>query len=107
VTDGAEDDTIATLRERELISSAYLEDWLPLQVGGDQVQALCYVIDPAHVQYCGGLPLDTQAGIIAQAVGGRGPNAEYLFNTAAHLAQLGIADPDLEWLCDRVRFLAK
>lgn len=105
VQDGAEAETLATLRERELISSAYLEDWLPLEIEGAQVTTLCYVIDPAHVQYCGGLPLAEQAQIIAQAVGGRGPNCEYLFNTADHLAQLGIEDADLSWLAAQVRAL--
>ncbi|MDN5786343.1 gamma-glutamylcyclotransferase [Pseudorhodobacter sp.] len=106
VQDGAEDETLATLRQRELISSAYLEDWLPMVLdSGEAVTALCYVIDPAHVQYCGGLPLAEQARIIAQAVGGRGRNCEYLFNTSDHLASLGIADADLEWLVTQVRAL--
>jgi cation transport protein ChaC len=43
--------------------------------------------------------------IIAQAIGGRGPNRDYLHATAAHLADLGIADADLEWLSQRVRAL--
>jgi len=46
--------------------------------------------------------LETQAQIIATAVGGRGPNAEYLHNTASHLHQLGISDGDLDWLSQRV-----
>jgi cation transport protein ChaC len=107
VADGEEEAAIAYLRARELVSSAYLEDWLPLQIGAQTVTALCYVIDPAHDQYCGGLPLAVQADIIATAVGGRGPNAEYLFNTADHLAHLGIADPDLEWLCAQLRGSAR
>jgi glutathione-specific gamma-glutamylcyclotransferase len=57
------------------------------------------------VQYCGGLDLETQARIIATAVGGRGPNTEYLWNTVAHLTELGIDDPDLLWLSERVRAL--
>jgi hypothetical protein len=48
------------------------------------------VIDPDHVQYCGGLPLEEQAQIIARATGGRGPNRDYLWSTAAHLAELGL-----------------
>jgi len=104
--DGSEAETLAALRERELISSAYLEDWLPVRFeGGEGVVALSYVIDPDHDQYCGGLSLEVQAGIIATAVGGRGRNCEYLFNTADHLAKLGIGDADLEWLANRVRAL--
>ncbi|WP_147109105.1 gamma-glutamylcyclotransferase [Tateyamaria sp. syn59] len=103
VAPGTEDATLGYLRERELISSAYLERML--QVGltdGRQVTAVTYVIDPDHVQYCGGLPLEEQAQIIAHAHGGRGPNSEYLYNTAQHLTELGVADPDLDWLSRRV-----
>lgn len=106
IAPGAEDETVAYLRERELISSAYLETWQEVRLqDGPAAQALTYVIDPDHVQYCGGLPLEEQARIIATAVGGRGPNCDYLYNTAAHLAELGIADADLGWLSDRVRDL--
>lgn len=103
---GQEDPVLEALRERELVSAAYLEQRLDIRLAdGRQVQALTYVIDPDHGQYCGGLDLEEQARIIAQAVGGRGPNAEYLFNTAAHLHELGIADADLDWLAARVRAL--
>lgn len=104
VQPGAEAETLAQLRERELISSAYLEREVSLRLadGRDQT-ALAYVIDPDHDQYCGGLPLAEQARIIAHAIGGRGPNRDYLFATADHLAELGIADADLTWLAAQVR----
>ncbi|NRB05432.1 MAG: gamma-glutamylcyclotransferase [Rhodobacteraceae bacterium] len=106
VADGQEDATLAYLRERELISSAYLEKMLPVRLAdAREVTAVTYVIDPDHVQYCGGLPLEEQAGIIAQAHGGRGPNSEYLYNTAAHLREIGLADADLNWLENRVKTL--
>ncbi|MBV7410418.1 gamma-glutamylcyclotransferase [Maritimibacter sp. DP1N21-5] len=97
--------TLAYLRERELISSAYLETWLPLTLAdGRQVETVVYVIDPDHVQYCH-LSLEEQARIIAVAKGGRGPNSDYLFNTADHLTEIGIEDPDLTWLAREVRRL--
>ncbi len=100
------DTTLAYLRERELISSAYLEMLLPVTLAdGRSVKAVTYVIDPEHVQYCGGLPLEEQAEIIASAKGGRGENRDYLWNTAWHLHDLGIADAELDWLADRVRTL--
>ena len=103
VTPGTEDATMVTLRERELVSSAYLEKTLTLSLkDGRQVTAVTYVIDPEHVQYCH-LELEEQAQIIATAVGGRGPNTDYLFNTADHLTELGINDPELSWLATRVR----
>lgn len=104
----ASEETLVYLRERELISSAYLEKVLPVDLyDGRRVNAVTYVVDTEHVQYCGGLPLDEQATIIAGATGGRGRNSEYLFNTSEHLAELGIEDPDLSWLAKRVQELAK
>ena len=106
VSDGQEEATLAYLRERELVSSAYLERNLQVTLhDGRLVQAVTYVIDASHVQYCGALDLEEQARIIARAVGGRGPNTEYLYNTTSHLRTLGIADADLEWLDGRVRTL--
>lgn len=106
VGDDQADAVLAYLRERELISSAYIEKRLMIALADStQVEAVTYVVDPDHVQYCGGLPREEQAQIIATAVGDRGPNTDYLHNTAAHLATLGIRDPDLDWLDTRVRDL--
>lgn len=98
--------TIDYLRARELISSAYLEREVTIAFhdGGETV-AVTYVIDRDHDQYVAGMSLEKQARIIARAVGGRGPNDEYLYNTAAHLAELDLADEDLDWLVRRVRAL--
>ncbi len=98
--------TIEYLRERELISSAYLERELPIEFhcGGSAI-AVTYVIDRTHVQYVAGMALEKQARIIAAAVGGRGPNDEYLYNTAGHLHELNLADAELDWLVSRVRVL--
>ncbi|MCK0141766.1 gamma-glutamylcyclotransferase [Aliiroseovarius sp. F20344] len=102
---GTYDKTMADLRERELVSSAYLEKQLTINLqDGRRVQAVTYVIDPDHVQYCQ-IELVEQARIIASAIGGRGPNTEYLYNTASHLTELGIEDEDLSWLSRKVRAL--
>ncbi|MGY6634518.1 MAG: gamma-glutamylcyclotransferase [Alkalilacustris sp.] len=104
VAAGAEETTLGYLRARELVSSAYLETRQSVRLAdGPNVTALTFVIDPHHDQYCGGLPLEEQAAIIAHATGGRGPNRDYLWNTAVHLAELGIEDPELTWLARRVR----
>jgi cation transport protein ChaC len=108
VSPGNEAATLDYLRDRELISAAYFETRarVAFEDAGGAAEAVTYVVDPAHPQYCGGLPLERQARVIAAATGGRGPNTEYLWNTAAHLAELGIEDPDLAWLAARVRVLA-
>lgn len=101
------EESLEYLRARELISAAYLEERAQVMLhDGRQVEAVTYIIDRSHTQYCAGLTLEEQARIIARAKGGRGPNSDYLFNTASHLSELGLHDPDLDWLSMRVRALA-
>lgn len=98
--------THAYLREREQISYAYLERFLSVRLAdGRAVEALAYVINRDHAQYCGAMAPAEQARVIARAAGQRGPNADYLWNTVAHLRDLGIEDPELDWLADQVRSL--
>lgn len=106
---GTEAETLARLRERELVSSAYLETTLPVILDGTAmtVHAVTYVIDRDHAQYTGPLALEDQARIIAAARGGRGRNCDYLWSTAAHLTDLGLTDPELSWLSARVRDLVQ
>lgn len=100
-------EVLARLRERELVSSAYEERHLPVTLeDGRVVEALCYVIAARHPQHCPDLALEEQARIIATARGERGPNRDYLAQTWAHLAALGVGDDDLGWLARRVEELA-
>ena len=95
---------LAYLRERELISSAYREAVVEIDLAdGRRARALAYVMDQDHEQYCGRLSQEEQAAIIARAVGGMGTNRDYLFATVAHLAEMGCLDPDLADLAERVR----
>ncbi|PUB11563.1 gamma-glutamylcyclotransferase [Yoonia sediminilitoris] len=105
VHEGEEEQVLTYLRERELISSAYYETTVCLIADhGEAIEATTYIIDPDHRQYCQ-FDLEKQARMIAGAVGGRGPNTEYLYNTAAHLTELGIRDNDMAFLVERVRAL--
>jgi len=93
------------LAERELVSRAYFE--VSHQVTllcpgegaspgeGDRVEAICYIVDRTHSQYAGGMSLEDQAAIICESEGPTGSNRDYLFNTASHLRDLGIDDPEL------------
>lgn len=106
VADGDADQVLSDLRARELISSAYLEKVLPLTLNdGRVVDAICYVINRDHQQYCT-LTTEEQAQVIARAVGGRGPNTEYLYATVDQLEAQGIPDAELAALGERVRTLA-
>lgn len=101
--EGEEPEALRVLRERELVSSAYVERAVRLETEAGPIGALAFVMSRDHPQYAGGLPLDVQAGIIAAAHGGRGPNDEYLFATVEALAALGIRDEELERLAELVR----
>lgn len=100
------DRVLSALRERELVTDAYQEQVLPVVLeDGRRVQALAYVMRRDHWQYAGDLSPEEQARIIAQAHGGRGPNADYLFNTASHLTRIGMPDDQLDALSHAVRAL--
>lgn len=95
-------DVLAYLRAREQISGAYRETLCPADLrdgSARAVMALAYVVERAHPQFAPDLPLRTQARIICGAKGGAGVNLEYLFNTVAHLKELGIKERDLERIC--------
>lgn len=92
------------LRDRELSGSGYEEHLVPLTTDQGAVTGLTFVINPSRPDYIR-LPLAQQAALIAVAEGERGPNRDYLFATAAHLADLGIPDPELETLVAMVRAL--
>ncbi len=103
----AAETTLTVLRERELgVTSAYIERRVGVDLAdGRHVSAVTFVIDRSHGQYCWGMGLEEQARLIAARSGMRGPNRDYLWNTATHLTQLGLSDPDLDWLAARVRAL--
>lgn len=99
---------LSYLRERELVTHVYKERVLPLRLrDGRQVTALTYVIDRSHIQYVGGLDAVEAARIVHGAKGKSGPNDAYVFNTLAHLQEMGIRDHWLEAVGSEVRRLVQ
>lgn len=91
------------LRERELISYAYKEVIVSLELDdGQTLEAITYVVDRQHSQYCEQLSLSRQASMIAKASGKRGTNRDYLRNTVAKFQELGICDNELAMLHELV-----
>ncbi len=85
------------LRRRELVTNVYKEKILPLTLtDGRQVRAVGYVVDREHVQYAGALSIEDAALTVRLSAGQSGPNDAYVFNTLAHLKQMGIRDLWLE-----------
>ena len=60
--------TLAYLRERELVTSVYLEKTLQVEFAeGGHAQALAYVVDRSHAQYAGRLPLEEITRLVSTA----------------------------------------
>lgn len=90
--------TLAYVRRRELIYSVYRESLVPISLMGNQsidsspVMALAYIAERAHPAYAGRVPLTRQVELIRGAIGTAGTNLDYVANTLAHLAGLGIEE---------------
>ena len=103
IAQGAEDDTIAYLREREQVTDVYVESVRKVRLldGSDHVvSALTYLVDRNHVQYAGALTLEKQHRIVRGGKGQSGENVEYVLNTVRHLEEVGVHDPELAALAD-------
>ncbi|WP_149536588.1 gamma-glutamylcyclotransferase [Siccirubricoccus phaeus] len=62
---------------------------------GAAVRAVTYVARREHPAYCRPAP-EAAAAAIALGVGQAGPNRDYLLNTVAHLAAMGVRDLGLD-----------
>ncbi|WP_280514458.1 gamma-glutamylcyclotransferase [Chthonobacter albigriseus] len=87
------DAVIAYLREREQVTSVYIEAVRPVRLlTGETVEALTYMVDRSHPQYAGRLDHAEQVRLVRNGVGRSGANPDYVRSTAAHLRELGISD---------------
>lgn len=89
--------TVHYLREREQVTTVYLERHLPVRLDdGRKVAALGYVVDKAHGQYAGRLSFDEVLRLVRQGEGVSGRNPDYVRSTHEHLLGMGVVDPLLE-----------
>ena len=91
------------LWRREMVSGVYRPVMTQIDLGGRRVPAGTFVADPRHRQYCAERDPAIMTELVAQGVGESGANPEYLFNTVAHLDELGLKDHVLHDLAERVR----
>ncbi len=100
IAEGEASAVLAYLREREQINGVYRQTrvglTLPDGIGGDMVDAVTFIAEPAHPSYAGRLSVHVQARLIRAAAGRSGPNLDYLASTLEHLAELGIRERELE-----------
>jgi len=71
-----------------------------------EITALTMTVNVAHPDYMGELPLEDTAAMIAGAVGLFGSNRDYLEQLAGQLDTLGLDDPYVRQLRQRVRAIA-
>lgn len=95
--------TRAYLREREMDRGSYREEFQSLTLSsGEQIEALCYIINPENPDYFRDMSVDEKAQIIATAVGPAGSNRDYLFNTLNDLKEMLVEDSEVEVLAAKV-----
>ena len=98
------DGVVAYLRGREQVTAVYEERVRPVRLAdGTPASGLTYLVDRSHAQYAGKLDEETQFRLVAGAEGQSGANRDYVINTAAHLAELGMPDAALDRLARRLR----
>ena len=97
------DNVLAYLRGREQVTAVYRERVRAVRFAdGAAATALTYLVDRGHDQYAGKLDEETMFRFVAGAHGQSGPNRDYVINTAAHLAELGMPDAALDRLARRL-----
>ncbi|WP_280950384.1 MULTISPECIES: gamma-glutamylcyclotransferase [Rhodomicrobium] len=97
--------TLAYLRRREQANNVYRavnRSILLTARDGEDVRALCYMVNRHHRQYAGDLPLEVQARLVRQGRGRSGINIDYVVNTVRHLRECGIFDRRLEALVNKL-----
>jgi cation transport protein ChaC len=103
VAENRRDDTLAYLREREQVTSVYVEAARRIRLDdGRSIHALVYIVNQRHPQYAGRLAADAILALVRQGIGRSGPNPDYVVATHRHLLQLGVCDPMLTWLYKRL-----
>jgi cation transport protein ChaC len=99
---------LSRLWYREMPRRVYQPRLVPVRLrGGRRLRALAFVADPSHPAYVRELDLHGRARLVAQGIGVRGPNIDYIRNTLDHMHEVGVRDPHLERVLDAALSLQK
>ncbi len=101
--------TLRRLWYREMPRRVYRPTLVRAQIGrrGRSVRALAFLADPSHPAYVRELDLHGRARLVAQGIGQRGPNVDYIRNTLDHMHAVGVRDPHLERILNAALVLRK
>jgi cation transport protein ChaC len=98
--------TIAYLRDREQVTSVYVETVRRIELedaARRQVRALTYVVDRGHVQYAGRLSVEQSVHYVRQGHGRSGQNRDYVIETVRALEALGYRETDLHRIAEGLK----
>ena len=91
------------LWRREMFTMSYRPVWTSARTSEGIEPVIAFSANRRHERYAPGLCEDAVAGYLATAAGTFGRGCDYLFDTVAHLRELGIRDRRLEALEALVR----
>lgn len=91
---------------REMFTRSYRPVWVAARTARGVSHAIAFAANREHERYLGDLDQATMARYLANGAGPIGRCCDYLFDTVAHLRELGIRDRRMEALERRVRALA-
>lgn len=91
------------LWRREMNSWVYRPVWVAARTPAGIEHAILFAVNREHERYIGELDLGETARYLASGAGPLGRCCDYLFQTVAHLRELGLRDRHLELLERRVR----
>jgi glutathione-specific gamma-glutamylcyclotransferase len=100
------DATVLYLREREQVTSVYVETMRRITLATappQDVTALAYMVDRGHVQYAGRLSLDRQLHLVRQGHGRSGANRDYVLSTVSEIEAQGFRDSELHAIAERLK----
>lgn len=94
------DRVIRSLFRREMFAHAYHPRFVRAELeSGGTVRALAFIVRRDSPQYAPPLPPRRAAGIVKEAAGFGGGNAEYVKNAFAELSRRGVSCPQLAAFC--------
>ena len=88
---------------REMLTMAYRPAWVSVRTPKGAERAIAFVANRDHERYVRGLDAGATVRVLASGAGPLGRCCDYLFDTVAHLRQLGIVDRRLEALARAVQ----
>ncbi len=96
---------LSALQARELITQVYQPKMLDIVTNDGTVNALTFVVDDLHSQYAGKKSTEECVEIVRKARGRSGCNIDYVLETWRYLELNGIAEPELQKICERLESL--